>query len=119
MSKGKYAPRRGDVIRLDFHPQTGHEQAGRRPALVLSPTEYNRRVGLAVVCPMTNQKKDYPWEVEIPDNPFVSGVILADQVKNLDWKQRKAEFICTLEEAVLQEVVEKIIALLNPDDDEE
>ena len=81
-----YVPKRGDVIRLDFHPQTGREQAGHRPALVLSPDEYNRKVGLVVVCPITGQKKDYPWEVEIPSNPLVYGVVLADQVKNLDWR---------------------------------
>jgi mRNA interferase MazF len=78
VSKHKYIPRRGDVIRLDFHPQKGHEQAGRRPTLVLSPTEYNRTVGLGVVCPITNQQKGYPWEVPIPDNPFVSGTVLSD-----------------------------------------
>ena len=119
MSKSKYVPRRGDVIRVDFNPQTGHEQAGRRPALILSPVEYNRTVGLAVVCPITNEAKGYPWEVAIPDNPLVSGVVLADQVKSLDWRRRKAEFVCTPEENVLEEVVEKIVALLHPDEDEE
>ena len=118
MSKSRYVPRRGDVIRLDFDPQKGHEQAGRRPALVLSPTDYNRAVGLDVVCPVTNQKKGYPWEVEIPDNPFVSGVVLSDQVKSLDWRARHAEFIRTPEEALLVDVVEKAIALLRPEDDE-
>ncbi len=119
MSKSKYVPRRGDIIRLDFNPQTGHEQAGRRPAIVLSPTEYNRKVGLAVVCPITNEQKGYPWEVAIPDNPMVSGTVLADQVKSLDWRQRKAEFICTLDESVMEDVVAKTTALLKPDEDEE
>ena len=118
MSKTKYVPRRGDVIRLDFNPQSGHEQAGRRPALVLSPTEYNRKLGLAVVCPITNQAKGYPWEVEIPDNAFVSGAVLADQMKNLDWRQRQAEFVCTPDADLLEEVVEKAIALLSPEDDD-
>ncbi len=118
MSKQKYVPRRGDVIRLDFDPQTGHEQAGRRPALVLSPTEYNRKIGLAVVCPITNQIKAYPWEVTIPDNPFVSGAILSDQVKSLDWRQRKAEFVCTPDERLLNDVVERAFALLRPDEDD-
>lgn len=118
MSRGKYVPRRGDIVRLDFHPQKGHEQAGRRPAIVLSPTAYNRAVGLAVVCPITNARKGYPWEVVIPDNPMVSGVVLADQAKSLDWRQRKAEFICTPDEALLDEVVGKTIALLDPDDDD-
>ena len=117
MSKSRYVPRRGDVIRLDFNPQKGHEQAGRRPAIVLSPTEYNRAVGLAVVCPITNEIKGYPWEVDIPDNPFVSGTVLADQMKNLDWRERKAEFICTPGEELLKDVVEKAIALLSPEDE--
>jgi mRNA interferase MazF len=107
VSKSKYVPRRGDVIRLDFNPQEGHEQAGRRPALVLSPNDYNRTVGLAVVCPITSEKKGYPWEVEIPDNTYVSGVILADQMKSLDWRQRRAEFVCTPDEGLLDEVVER------------
>jgi mRNA interferase MazF len=106
------------VIRVDFNPQRGHEQAGRRPALVLSPTEYNRRVGLVIVCPITNQKKGYPWEVEIADNPHVSGVVLADQLKNFDWQGRNAEFICTPDEALLEDVVEKAIALLSPEPEE-
>jgi mRNA interferase MazF len=117
VSKSKYVPRRGDVIRLDFHPQIGHEQAGRRPAIVVSPTDYNRAVGLAVVCPITNAAKGYPWEVVIPDNPFVSGVVLADQVKSLAWRQRRAEFICTPDKALLEDVVEKTVALITPEDD--
>ena len=116
--KKAYVPKRGDVIRLDFNPQTGHEQSGRRPALVLSPDEYNRKVGLVVACPITSQKKDYPWEVEISSNPLVYGVVLADQMKNLDWQQRHAEFICTPEGNLLDEVIEKAFALLSPDEDE-
>jgi mRNA interferase MazF len=117
VSKRKYVPRRGDVVFLDFDPRLGHEQAGRRPALVLSPTEYNRKVGLAVVCPITNEQKGYPWEVEIPPEEHVSGVVLADQIKSLDWRERHAEFICTPAESVLIEVVEKAFALLNPEEE--
>jgi mRNA interferase MazF len=113
-----YVPRRGDVIRLDFHPQTGHEQSGRRPALVLSPVEYNRKVGLVVVCPITSQKKDYPWEVDIPSNTQVHGVVLADQIKNLDWRQRHAQFLCTPAADLLDEVLEKGFALLSAEEDE-
>lgn len=119
MRRAKYVPRRGDIIWLDFQPQTGREQAGRRPALVLSPADYNRTVGLAVVCPITNQMKGYPWEVEIGDNPFVSGVILADQVKSLDWGQRRAEFICAVDEAVIDDTIEKAFALLSPENEDE
>jgi len=116
--KKNYVPARGDVIQLDFNPQKGHEQAGRRPALVLSPLEYNRIVGLAVVCPITNRKKGYSWEVEVPENPFVSGVVLADQMKSLDWRGRHGEFMCTPGNGLLEDVVEKAFALLSPEDDE-
>ncbi len=79
-----YVPDCGDAIWLTFSPQTGHEQAGRRPALVLSPGVYNSKVGLAILCPVTDQAKGYPFEVRIPDGLEVAGVILADQVKSLD-----------------------------------
>ena len=84
-------PERGDVVWLDFTPQRGHEQAGRRPALVLSPRAYNDKVGLAIVCPITGQKKGYPFEVDIPDGHGVTGVILADQVRSLDWRARNGQ----------------------------
>jgi mRNA interferase MazF len=113
----KYVPSRGDVVRLDFTSQRGHEQAGRRPALVLSPSDYNRVVGLAVVCPITNRKKGYPWEVDIPADLAVTGVILSDQIKSLDWRERRAEFMCAAPADLLEEVVDKTIALLNPDED--
>jgi mRNA interferase MazF len=116
VSKSKYVPRRGDVIRLDFDPQKGHEQAGRRPALVLSPADYNRMVGLVVVCPVTNQQKGYPWEVEIPENGFVSGVVMSDQIKSLDWRLRRAEFVCTADEDLLTDVIEKAFALVSPEE---
>jgi mRNA interferase MazF len=115
--KKSYVPRRGDVIRLDFNPQTGHEQGGRRPALVLSPDEYNRTVGLVVVCPITGQQKGYPWEVEIPKSTYVYGVVLADQIKNLDWRGRRAEFVCASGSDLVDEVIEKSFALLSPEED--
>ena len=89
-----YAPERGDFVWIRLTPQAGHEQAGRRPALVLSPQAYNDKVGLALFCPVTNQVKGYPFEVQIPADLSVSGVILADQVRSLDWRARQAEFIC-------------------------
>jgi mRNA interferase MazF len=119
VSRHKYVPRRGDVVRIDFNPQRGHEQAERRPALVLSPTEYNRVVGLAVVCPITNQVKGYPWEVEIPAGEHVTGVVLADQLKSFDWRSRHAEFLCTPPDSLIADVVEKAVALLSPDEGEE
>ena len=84
-------PERRDVVWLNFDPQRGHEQAGHRPALVLSPRAYNDKVGLAIVCPITSQKKGYPFEVDIPDGHGVTGVILADQVKSLDWRKRNGQ----------------------------
>jgi mRNA interferase MazF len=84
-------PDRGDVVWLDFTPQMGHEQAGRRRALVVSPVSYNGKVGLALVCPITSQSKGYPFEVKIPKGSKTAGVILADQVKSLDWRARNAD----------------------------
>jgi mRNA interferase MazF len=118
LSKRRYVPRRGDIIKLDFDPHKGHEQAGRRPAVVLSPTDYNRTIGLVVVCPITNEEKGYPWEVKIPDNDFVSGVVLSDQVKSLAWRERHAEFLCTPDQELVQDVVDKAITLLSPEDED-
>jgi len=108
-----YVPDRGDVVRVSFNPQAGHEQAGWRPALVLSPRAYNARVGLALLCPVTSQVKGYPFEVSIPAGHPVTGVILSDQVKNLDWRARKAELWCKLPSAVYQEVLQKLHTLLS------
>ncbi|WP_129632132.1 endoribonuclease MazF [Candidatus Oscillochloris fontis] len=108
-----YVPQRGDVVWLAFTPQAGHEQAGRRPAVVLSPITYNRRVGLAIFCPITNQRKGYPFEVTIPDEVGITGVILADQVKNLDWRSRNTVFLATLPDAVITEVLQKLNTLVS------
>ncbi len=107
-----YVPRRGDAVWLDFNPQTGREQAGRRPAFVVSPVSYNRKVGLFVVCPITTKQKGYPFEVEIPSGHKARGVILSDQIKSLDWRARNAALLCPLPEAVTQEVLQKVNALL-------
>jgi len=108
-----YVPGRGDVVWITLTPQAGHEQAGRRPAVVLSPAAYNGKVGLAIMCPITNQIKGYPFEVLIPAGLAVSGAILADQVKSLDWKARRAELICTLPAATVAEVLQKLGTLLS------
>jgi mRNA interferase MazF len=111
-----YIPESGDIIWMTFNPQAGHEQAGRRPALVLSPAAYNGKVGLTILCPITNQIKGYPFEVLIPaEVKKISGVILSDQVKNLDWKARQAELICLLPKATLDEVLQKLLTLLPAD----
>lgn len=99
-----YVPDRGDVVWITLSPQAGHEQAGRRPAVVLSSALYNGRVGLAVLCPITNQSKGYPFEVPLPAGLGVAGVILSDQVKSQDWRARKADFICAVPPATVTEV---------------
>lgn len=109
-----YAPERGDIVWLQFHPQSGHEQAGRRPALVISPRLYNRKVGLALVCPITSSVKGYPFEVLIPPGSKAEGVVLSDQIKSLDWRARRAEKLCPAPKGVIEEVTAKILALLNP-----
>lgn len=107
-----YIPDSGDIVWITFNPQAGHEQAGRRPALVLSPAAYNGKVGLVVLCPITSQVKGYPFEVVIPDGLGISGAILSDQVKSLDWRARKAEFDCKLPSTSYNEVVQKLNALI-------
>ena len=107
-----YIPAQGDIVWLQFNPQAGHEEAGRRPALVISPKEYNHKVGLALFCPVTSQVKGYPFEVFLPSEMEVSGAILSDQVKSLDWRVRKAERLCTAPEGVMEEVLGKFLALI-------
>lgn len=106
-------PERADIVWLDFDPPLGHEQSGRRPALVISPKIYNEKTGLALFCPITSQVKNYPFEVSLPVSLEIDGVILSDQVKNLDWKIRNAEFICKLSNLALSETLNKINVLIN------
>jgi len=89
----RFVPDRGDLVWLDFEPQRGHEQSGRRPAIVISPRSYNGKIGLAFFCPVTSQIKGYPFEVALPEDSRVKGVVLADQIKSLDWRARRARFI--------------------------
>lgn len=112
MVSGRYIPGRGDLVWITFNPQAGHEQAGRRPAVVLSPLEYNARVGLALLCPITSQMKGYPFEVAVPEGLPVSGVILSDQVKCLDWRARYVELVCCLPSEVTRDVLGKLGTLL-------
>lgn len=98
---------------MSLNPQAGHEQAGRRPALVVSPAEYNRRVGLALMCPITGKAKGYPFEVSLPDNLKISGVVLSDQVKSLDWRAREAQIADVAPKSTTAEVMGKLNALLS------
>lgn len=107
-----YSPKRGDVININLSPQVGREQAGHRPALVISSTLYNGPVGLAIVCPITNQSKGYTFEVEIPPGVGVTGVVMADQAKSVDWQGRGATFRCKMPHAVVLEVLNRVIALI-------
>ncbi|MBE1425963.1 mRNA interferase MazF [Desulfomicrobium macestii] len=107
-----YVPDRGHAVWMNFNPQAGHEQAGHRPALVISPASYNGRTGLLLCCPITSQIKGYPFEVKIEGNPSISGVVLADQIKNLDWRVRGVKFVTEVDDSVLEEVLAKFEALL-------
>lgn len=106
------APDRGDVVWLDFTPQAGHEQRGQRPALVLSPVAYNKRIGLALLCPITSHAKGYPFEVPLPAGFVVNGVVLADQAKSLDWAARHTRLVSRAPAPVVAEVLAKLATLL-------
>ena len=110
-----YVPKRGDLVWLSFDPQAGHEQAGRRPAFVLSPEAYNRKAGLFLACPVTSRVKGYPFEVSLPAGLPASGVILADQIKSVDWKVRKAEFAAETPDAVIEDVLALVLPLIGDD----
>jgi len=107
------APERGALIWLSSTPQSGREQAGRRPALVVSPSTYNSKVGLALVCPITSRVKGYPFEVALPKGGPVQGVVLADQLRSLDWRSREAELIADAPIAVVERVLQLVGALLS------
>jgi mRNA interferase MazF len=112
VKKADYIPERGDIVWLDFDPQAGHEQAGRRPVFVLSPATYNGKTGLMLCCPITTQVKGYPFEVAVEGTAKVRGVILADQVKSLDWQARRAEKQGKVAKPVLEEAIDKVRAIL-------
>ena len=107
------APRRGDVVWLQFNEQSGHEQAGHRPALVLSPRRYNERSSVALACPITSRSRDWPFEVQMPPNGPVTGVVLADQIRSLDWRRRNAKLAARAPRAVVAEVLAKVRLLLD------
>jgi len=110
----RWVPDRGDLVWLTFSPVAGHEQSGRRPALVLSPAAYNGKVGLAICCPVTSQIKAYPFEVPVPEGLPVAGAILSDHVKSLDWRERRAALACRLPDEVVADVLSRLATLLGP-----
>jgi len=107
-----YIPEKGDIVWLDFDPAKGHEQKGRRPAFVLSSLKYNKKIGLALFCPITSIVKNYPFEINLIDEK-INGVILSDQIKSCDWKRRNIEFISKVEEDIHLKVIKKIKTLIN------
>lgn len=110
----QYVPDTGHIVWLHFPPQAGHEQSGHRPALVLSPSTYNEKTDLGTFCPITSRIKGYPFEVQIPDSQITNGVILADQVRSLDWRVRNAQYVEQVSQRVIAEVISKFSLLLTP-----
>jgi mRNA interferase MazF len=112
MVKRGYIPDAGDVLWVEFSPRVGHEQAGRRPAVVLSPSSYNEKASLALLCPITSHAKGYPFEVAVPAGGRFRGVILADQLRSLDWQQRKVQRAGKIPPEVLDQVRKRIGMLI-------
>ena len=108
----RYTPDIGHVIKIDFDPFAGHEQGGWRPAIVLSPAEYNGKTGLVVAVPVTNQEKGYPFEVRLPSPLKTTGIVLADQIKNLDWRARRAKYVEIAPAEVVSAIHERLSLLL-------
>ena len=108
----RFVPDRGDIVKMSFDPQSSHEQAGWRPALVISPAAYNRASSLALFCPITSRVKGYPFEIALPPGLAVSGVVLADQVRSLDWKARSAALVGRSPDAVVQDVLARLEPLV-------
>jgi mRNA interferase MazF len=107
-----WVPARGDVVWISMAATSGRQRSGRRPALVLSPVAYNAKVGRAVFCPISSQAKGYPFEVPVPDGLPVRGVVLADQVKSLDWRSRGAELICAVAAETTTAVLQRLHTLV-------
>ena len=105
----RYIPKQGDFIVVDFDPQSGHEQKGRRPALVVSKTLFNRHTGLALLCPITNTSRNFPFHVPVPEGSKLTGYIMVEQIKSADYASRKAKFI----EKAPRDVLEEVLAILD------
>ena len=112
MAAKTYVPDAGDFVWLTSDPQAGHKQRGRRPALILSPRAYNAKAGLALACPVTSHVKGYPFEAAIPSGGPITGAVLCDHLKSLDWRERRAEFAARAPDEVLSEARERLRPLL-------
>ncbi len=112
MKSGSYVPDRGDIVWINFTPQAGHEQRGKRPALILSPKIYNEKTSLCICLPITSKIKGYPFEVSLPENLPIQGVILSDQIKNLDFSAREVSFVCKVDVNIIKLVQKNIWALV-------
>ncbi len=112
MKSGEYIPDRGDIVWLNFNPQTGHEQRGKRPALILSPKIYNEKTSLCICLPITSKVKGYPFEVALPPDIPIGGVILSDQIKNLDFRAREISFVCKVAHDTINVVQRNVMALV-------
>lgn len=112
MKSGSYIPDRGDIVWINFTPQAGHEQRGKRPALILSPKIYNEKTSLCLCLPITSKVKGYPFEVKLPEGLAIEGVILSDQIKNLDFSAREINFVCKVDGDVVESVQKNVLALV-------
>ena len=107
-----YIPQKGDFVVVTFNPQSGHEQRGRRPALVISNDLFNKHTGLCIACPITNTKRDYPFHVAIPEDQDVTGYVMVEQVKSLDFRSRKVKRIGKASDSILQETLSLLDACI-------
>ena len=112
MKSGSYIPDRGDIVWINFTPQAGHEQRGKRPALILSPKIYNEKTSLCICLPITSKIKGYPFEVKLPEGLAIEGVVLSDQIKNLDFSAREISFVCKVDSHVVENVQKNVLALI-------
>ncbi len=109
---GGYIPRKGDLIAITFDPQSGHEQRGRRPALVVSKDLFNKHTGLCIVCPITNTRRDFPFHVEMPNDMEVTGFVMVEQIKSIDFRSRKAKYIGHISQHIMDEVLSLLDACI-------
>jgi len=112
VKSGSYVPDRGDIVWLDFNPQAGREQMGKRPAIVISPKVYNSKTSLCVCFPITSKVKGYPFEVSLGDDLPINGVVLSDQIKSLDFSKRDISFICKAPDKIVKDIQDRISLLI-------